>query len=373
MSLTALSPRLRIDIILPSKERFTAANAGAISGVVLDLVMASEARAQFRVVGTAVDVPLAGPNFLGVKPVGSWFRGNNIATAAGYLGHIATHGAPDMIEVHSRCHVADYIASKRPDCAVTLYLHNDPRDMKGARTARERAALLDKLAGVICVSDYIRACFLDGLPDNADAQRKVRTARNGANRWLDSPAEKQPFILIAGRMVPEKGILECATAIATVLATHPQWRLVIAGARRFEEAAPGSYEAQIADAIAPLGERAEMLGFIPRDQVLALQADAAISACPSIWHDPMPKAVLESLAAGCALLTTRRGGIAEAAEGRAHIVDDPTTANFITALEKLVGDDDYRQSLQRAAWEDFPFTATQMAIDADTARADFLA
>ena len=146
-------------------------------------------------------------------------------------------------------------------------------------------------------------------------------ARNGAHRWLKQPPVKENFILLAGRMVPEKGILECATAIAQVLPHHPEWALIIAGAKRFEESAPGSYEDKIATAIAPLKERAKMLGFIPIADMRDWQARAAISACPSLWHDPMPKAVLESLAAGCALITTRRGGIPEAAEGRALIID----------------------------------------------------
>ena len=118
---------------------------------------------------------------------------------------------------------AKYIAKKRPDIPVVLYLHNDPRDMKGAKTSAERAVLLVKLAGVICVSDYIKGCFLDGLDKTAPEAEKVGVARNGAERWLSQQPEKQPFILLAGRMVPEKGILECATAIATVLAKYPEW------------------------------------------------------------------------------------------------------------------------------------------------------
>ena len=83
----------------------------------------------------------------------------------------------------------------------------------------------------------------------------------------------------------------------------------------------------------------------------------------------MPKAVLEALAAGGALLTTRRGGIPEVAEGRAHIVDTPDVEGFASALQRLVADQSYRETLQRAAWQDFPFTAARMANDADAIRA----
>ena len=225
------------------------------------------------------------------------------------------------------------------------------------------------MAGITCVSDYIRNCFLDGLDDCEDFASKVGVALNGAQRWLKKPPAKENFILLAGRMVPEKGILECATAIANVLPHYPGWSLIIAGARRFEESAPGSYEAQIANVIEPLGDRAKMLGFIPVSEMRKWQARAAISACPSLWQDPMPKAVLESLAAGCALITTRRGGIPEAADGRAMIIDSPTIESFIRGFNKLLGDDMFRQSLQSLAWQNFPFTDTAMAGAADQLRA----
>ena len=137
--------------------------------------------------------------------------------------------------------------------------------------------------------------------------------------------------------MPEKGILECATAIAQVLPNYPGWTLTIAGAQRFEESAPTSYENKIATAIAPLKKQAKILGFIPIADMRDWQARAAIAACPSLWHDPMPKAVLESLAAGCALITTRRGGIPEAAEGRALIIDS-RVGNFMNGFDKLLGD-----------------------------------
>ena len=368
MPLTTLSPDPKIDILLPAKERFSPSNAGAISGVVRDLVQASRAAKQYRILGTAVANPSMPECFTGLLPKNRWLRGHNIGLAAAYLELIETTGAPDLVEVHSRCQVARYLAKKKPALKICLYLHNDPRQMKAGRSVAERRYLLQNMAGIICVSDYIRNCFLGGLDDCGDLASKVGVARNGAHRWLKKPPAKENFILLAGRMVPEKGILECATAIAQVLPHHPGWDLIIAGARRFEDSAPGSYEDQIAKIIAPLGARAKMLGFIPIAEMREWQARAAISACPSLWHDPMPKAVLESLAAGCALLTTRRGGIPEAAEGRALIIDAPSIENFADGFNKLLTDAEFRHDLQNTAWQDFPFTDTAMADTADHLR-----
>jgi len=366
--LTSISPAPKIDILLPAKERFSPSNAGAISGVVRDLVQASQAAKQFRIIGTDVDTSLMPDHFTGLLPKRRWLNGHNIGLAAAYLDLINATGSADLVEVHIRGQVARYLVQKRPSLRVSLYLHNDPRQMKEGHSVSQRRYLLKKLAGIICVSDYIRNCFLDGLGDCGDLASKIGVARNGAHRWLKKPEVKENFILLAGRMVPEKGILECATAIAQILPDHPDWTLVIAGAKRFEESAPGSYEDKISTVIAPLKERAKMLGFIPIAEMRDWQARAAISACPSLWHDPMPKAVLESLAAGCALLTTRRGGIPEAAEGRALIVDEPSVKNFANGFDKLLGDAVFRENLQNIAWQDFPFTDTRMAEAADQLR-----
>ena len=368
-SLATIAPPPRIDVLLPSKERFGPANAGAISGVVLDQIRNSATPDCFRVVGTAVNKPFDNVTFHGLHPRHAWLHGGNIGLGAAYLHALRGTPAPDLIEVHSRCHVAAWLNAKRPDLRVALYLHNDPREMKGSRTVPERRKLLASMSAVICVSDYIRGCFLDGIHDAGKLADKVATARNGAARWLQAPAPKKPMILLAGRMVPEKGILECAQAMAGVLKDHPDWEVVIAGARRFEDSAPGSYEGQIAKALAPLGPRARMTGFLPIERIRELQQEAAIIACPSIWHDPMPKAVLEALAAGSALLTTRRGGIPEVAEGRAHIIDTPDVESLAAALQRLVTDRPYREALQQSAWQDFPFTAERMAADADAIRA----
>ena len=367
--LASMAPPPRIDILLPVKERFGPRNAGAISGVVHDLVTASQTPDLFHVFGHPVDTPFDDIAFTGIAPRHSWLHGRNIGLGKAYLYHLKNRQAPALVEVHSRCQVASYIKRQRPDLNVALYLHNDPREMTGGRSTAERDALLRSMSLIICISDYIRECFLDGLDVPPELAARVRTARNGVDRWLKAPAKKTKTVLLVGRVVPEKGILECASALATVLIDRPEWKVVIAGAKRFENAKQDSYGDAVFHALAPLGERAKMTGYLEKSEIRALQQEAEIIACPSLWQEPMGKTVIEALAAGSALLTTRRGGIPEAAEGRAHIIDNPNAETFVAALEKLVDDDAYRTGLQQTAWDDFPFTASRMADDADAHRA----
>ena len=111
-----------------------------------------------------------------------------------------------------------------------------------------------------------------------------------------------------------------------------------------------------------------MLGFIPPDAVRVWQERAAIAACPSIWQEPLGKVVVEALAGGCAVLTTRCGGIPEVAEGRALIIDNPTVTAFYNGFRTLLSDETLRSDLQMKAWSDFPFTSAAMANKVDILR-----
>ena len=335
--------------MLPAKEAFSKANAGAVATYVHDIIKASKTSHAIKVFGRQVEKPFPGVAFVPLKPRMRWFFGQNIGFAAAYVHQLKNHSKPDLIEVHGRSNVALYITNKRPDIPVSLFLPNDPRGMKGSRSVEERQDLLKNLVQIVCVSHYISNCFLDGLNATPKQLEKVSVFPIGVDRSLRTPPEKEPLIFIAGRMVPEKGILEAATALAEILPFYPEWRLVIAGARRFEHAVAGNYELKVLKAIAKLGDQALMTGFIPTDDVRKWQERAAIAVCPSLWEEPLGKVVVEALAAGCAVLTTRCGGIPEVAEGRAMIIDNPSVSAFRDGFEALLKNEASRSDLQAKA------------------------
>ena len=358
----------KIDLLLPSKESFSPANAGAVSTIVRDLVAESTKPEAQTVFGKKTEQPFPDINFTSLTTKHKWLYGKNIGFAAAYCDHLKYNSTPDLIEVHGRCNVAAYMLKQKLKIPIALYVYNDPREMAGAKSQKDRQKLLSGLVQIVCISDFIRDCFLEGLNPKKHEMIKIKNLNCGVTRRLKSPPHKEPIILIAGRMVPEKGILEAALAIARILPFYPQWKLVIAGARRFQDAPAGSYEAKVGKAIAPLGSQAEMTGFIPPDAVQSLQERAAIAACPSIWEEPLGKVVLEALAGGCAVLTTRRGGIPEVAEGRALIIDNPTISEFFDGFKALLSDETLRRDLQVKAWNNFPFTSAAMANTVDILR-----
>ena len=370
-------------ILLPHKEVMTEQNAGAVASIVAQHTKISTEEYQFQVFGQKLkEAAFSGVNYVPLTPHFSWIKGRNIGLARAYVKKVNRMPNPDLVEVHGRAQVARYICEKRPDLPVILYLHNDPREMIGAQTKEERVWLIKHLAGVICVSDFIKACFLEGLPQNNSDT--VRSILNGAARNDKLHFPKDKSILMIGRMVPEKGILPACKAISRVLKTFPDWTLHVVGGQHFKQAPLSNYEQQIEKAVSAVKEQVHLHGFQPAQFTRDLQRKAAISIVPSLWDEPCGLTGLEALAAGSALVTTDRGGIPEYASGRAVIIklsgteriNQDAEAAFQDALaqelNQLVFNDKHREALQQKAANDFPFTAENMVIDANKARQVFL-
>ena len=68
-----------------------------------------------------------------------------------YLAHLKNNPlqTPELVEIHSRCHLAREMKVARPDLAVSLYMHNDARMMRGGKSAGERVWLIENLDAIL--------------------------------------------------------------------------------------------------------------------------------------------------------------------------------------------------------------------------------
>lgn len=349
-----------VDLLIPHKERFTDQNAGAVSTVVYELAQDSYAKSKqnITIFGSHIDNPKSNVQYQGLKAEHRFWQSRNKSLARAYLKERRT---ADIIEVHGRPQIALQIAKVRPESQVILYLHNDPRTMKGARTTSERIILSKHLAAIVSITDYVKQCFLDEI-DDPTAYHAIHFVNHlGVNRVIDKPKPKKKRLFMAGRMVQEKGFLEACKGALPVLFDHPDWEICLAGGRDFNNSARSAYEDEIEKLLSPLGDRALLLGHQPLSAVREWQQTSEICIVPSLWQEPGGLTVLEALAAGTALITTAKGGIVEFATGRAKIVTSPDPILFADAIAHLIENESARKALQQRAWEDFPFTAQAMS------------
>jgi glycosyltransferase involved in cell wall biosynthesis len=205
--------------------------------------------------------------------------------------------------------------------------------------------------GVLCRARLVIAASNE-LAQNARGlgARDVRVIPSGVDLPVEVGAEADPpEVLYAGRLSPEKGILELVEAAAGL-------NLVVAGDGPLRSRVPGAQ------------------GFVPHDELQRLYARAAVVACPS-RREGFGVACLEAMAHGRPVVATAVGGLRDLViDGETGLVvpaRDP--AALRAALERLLGDPELRHRLgeagRRRAGERFAWSAVTDATLAAYAEA----
>ena len=352
-------------MLLAPKERFEEGGAGAFALNVLETSSVSRWRDGITVFGSPVLAPFPAIRFQPLELPKWSFRGRNIAMAHCYV-EVVKASPPDLVEVFNRPVMIRELKRGLPEVPVALHFGNDPRGMEGSRSVAERRALLALGVAIVCVSDFIRRCFLEGI--DGPLGTRTHVIHTGVPASAVFPVAKEPKIIFAGRIVPEKGVLELVEALARVLPLHPTWSAEIYGARWFgDDGLLSNYEKAVSRAAGDC-RRIVFAGFQPHARITDALRAASIAVVPSGWDDPFPRAALEALAQGCALVCSRRGGLPELGDGRALYLDTVSAQSLEQALQRLISNDAERLALQRRGWEDFPFEICRSTRQLDDLR-----
>jgi glycosyltransferase involved in cell wall biosynthesis len=147
-----------------------------------------------------------------------------------------------------------------------------------------------------------------------------------------SPIGERPFVLIAGRLVREKGF-DRVLPLATRL---PWLDFVVAG--------DGPDRGRL-EAIARAAPHVRFLGWIVETEVAALMAGALATMVPSLFPETFGYVVLEAFAMGSPVIARRLGALPEIVEaaGAGVLFDDE--AELPRLLERLQSDVEWRSSL----------------------------
>ena len=329
------SARWRVAIVLPPREGFGPGSAGAIALLQARLAQPAVApQSPFDL--TVVGASQTGPLFsLPYRPVRDrlWPLNGDARYAEGVREALAEL-KPDLIEVHNKPDLARRLARRFPPRRIALFLHNDPRSMRGAKSPRERARLSARLGRIVCVSSYIAGCWTEGV----SAGRPPAIHPNCLDLPdLADPATREAVILFAGRIVADKGADSFVRACARALPALPGWRALMIGADRFR---PDSPETPFSKSLRSEAEAAGIIlaGYRDHAGVMAALGRAAIAVVPSRWQEPFGLTALEAMAGGAALITSWRGGLAELTEGVSVAIDPEDPDGMAEAIVALARD-----------------------------------
>ena len=171
------------------------------------------------------------------------------------------------------------------------------------------------------------------------------------------PKSKDKIILFMSRLDRKKGARELIEAFSQdERSAWSEWKLVIAG-----EGVEWENVTQLVKRL-NLEDRISVVGQITGQAKINAFASASIFALPTFDDEGLPISVLEAMAAGCALLTSNAGGLAEAVTDEVHgVVMGSVSAEAIRGgIGRLTCETEFRNQCQRnshkMAWSQYSST-----------------
>ena len=164
--------------------------------------------------------------------------------------------------------------------------------------------------------------------------------------------DDQFIIVFSGRLTPEKGIMELILSIKKVISTINCKLLIIGASAYGKDKQPTPFIQKLEEETKPIKDSVIYTGFVDYKDIPSYLKAADIAVVPSIWDEPFGLTVVEAMAAGLPLITTRSGGIPEICEGVATIVErDNIVENLANAILDLYQHPEKREAMAKASLE----------------------
>ena len=143
---------------------------------------------------------------------------------------------------------------------------------------------------------------------NQDKFKKITSKEKEETRGKLGFCAEDTVLIYVGRIIQEKGILEL---LRTMELLPNNIKLLLIGSSNFGDKTLTTYEKRVEKMLIKLKGRVAFSGYIPNEKIGKYYQIGDISVVPSIFNDPAPLVIIESMAAGLPIITTGTGGIRE--------------------------------------------------------------
>jgi glycosyltransferase involved in cell wall biosynthesis len=334
--------------VMPREMHFGPTRATSIDLCVRDLVSASRFAPTTRIFAERIDNPFPGFDIDPFPPA----RRALTYSRAGYVARVARLARPDIIVVQQHLPTAAAIVRRLPGRKVILHRHNFAKAVETGVSLRDtirrafRKRRYAQLAGIVHVSEACASAFAQAWPDVPVPSCIVHNGLDFAD-WHPEE-ERRKEILLVGRCAPEKGVLEAAQAIVTVLASVPDWHACFMLSNI--DTHPGYFD-RLREVLADLGPRVTLRTQLPFAEIKTAYESAAIALVPSKWQEPFGRTALEAHAGGAALISSGTGGLSEISGSTALMLSSVTPEAIAAAIETLIVHPELRHRLAREGAE----------------------
>jgi len=206
---------------------------------------------------------------------------------------------------------------------------------------------------IVAVSHAVAAWLVDeGLGDRVEVvhngcQVPEMTADTTRLRTEFGLSETGVIVGFFAQIIGHKGIIDLVKASSIAMAEQPDLQIVIAGD------GPDSEKQRLRDEIARSSRPEDFIVLPPVPEIWDLLSAIDIAAVPSLWPDPLPRTVMEAMAAGKPVVAYDSGGVGEmVVEGETGFMVKPGDVDGLAdRMARLADDCDLRRCLGAAAAE----------------------
>jgi len=316
-------------IILPLKESFTVKNSGAVSIWVNDYIKSTKLKKEIIIITTQnnKDKYLKTQNLFTIKIK------SNLRTNYNYIkdaGRILIQNKIKSVEIHNRPEYVLYLNKTIPNIKINLIFHNDPNNIRGSSSPREKIALINKCSNIIFVSKYLKKIFFKDI--NANHLNNTHIIYNSVEKQKKFPKKKK-IIVFSGKLNKSKGYPIFLDACKKILNKTKDWKIEVYG-NEPRESYPFFHK------------RFKLTNWVPHNKMLQIYDYSSISVVNPTWEEPFGRTAMESASRGNAVITSKSGGLKETFKNNL-VLNNNNSTDLAKTILKLINNNTLLKEIQK--------------------------
>ncbi len=347
---------MKIAILLPFKDTYTKDKAGSASIWVKDFIKKSKYKKNIYVYGYInklnKDLLIDKKNYININYNFDYYLGSKNKKYVEIFNKLIKDKKIDLVELHNRPNYINYLDKH---LKKILIFHNDPLNLSGSETIKERQNIINSCEKILFVSNWVKQRFFEGFKIKND--NKCEVIYPSINRLKKFP-KKQNLIIFVGKLNKSKGYHIFGEAIKRILNEFHNWKSVVIGDEPREK-----YNFK--------HKNLNLLGWINHDKTLKFYEKSKIAVSPSTWEEPFGRTSMEAGSRGCATIISNRGGITET-NLNSIILKRLTASEIYKNIKFLIKNEKKAKKIQIASFRNVIHELSKNTLKIDKIRDEIL-
>ena len=347
---------MKISVLLPYKENFSANYAGAVSLFVKDTVENSKYFKSTYVFGSTDFKKPFLKNYININLNKSLLQSNSKNYIKNFIEEEKKINS-DILEIHNRPNYIKYLTNLR-NKKIILYFHNDPLSMSGSISVKDRLYLLNNIDKILFNSKWSQKRFFINIENDELLKQKTSVCYQSTSSKKIDFKNKKKIISFIGKLNSAKGYDLFGKAIIQILDKYPDWKSIVIGDEPREKLFFNH-------------KNLKVFGYTKHNDVLKFLNKVSISVICSRWEEPFGRTSLEAASRGSAVIISNRGGLPETSKS-AVILKELSSNKIFYEIEKLIKNKKRLLNLQKLNYKNFVFNHKYISSLIDNIRKEFL-